>query len=363
MDNKPSYNRYQRQIILKGFGIAAQDKLAAAKVLMIGAGGLGCPALQYLAAAGVGHIGIVDHDVVSESNLHRQVLFSMDDVGRPKVDVAREKLTALNPDVKIETWQVNFGHQQCGELLPKFDVVLDGTDNFATRYLVNDACVIWGKPLVFGAVSQFEGQVAVFNVLMKDGRRSSNYRDLFPVPPKAGEILNCAEAGVLGVLPGIIGTMQAAEVIKLVTEIGQPLINKLLTYNALSQESMTLHIEAGPQKIPQTVEEFVSTDYEVLCGNKIPGSPELKFADIIGRDDLVKVDVRELHEQPRITEFTCLSIPLKELEWNLDDLEGKKVVFICQSGKRSMQAVQVLKSYAPDAEVYYLSGGVNAFKS
>jgi sulfur-carrier protein adenylyltransferase/sulfurtransferase len=363
MDSKPSYNRYQRQIILKGFGIVAQDKLAAAKVLVIGAGGLGCPALQYLAAAGVGHIGIVDHDVVSESNLHRQVLFNVEDVGRPKVDVAREKLTALNPDVKIEIWQVNFGHQQCVELLPKFDIILDGTDNFATRYLVNDACVLWGKPLVFGAVSQFEGQVAVFNVLMEDGNRSSNYRDLFPVPPKAGEILNCAEAGVLGVLPGIIGTMQAVEVIKLVTGVGESLVNKLLTYNALTQDVFTMQMNASVQQVPVTEAEFMSTDYEVLCGNRIPGSPELKFADIIGRDDLVKVDVRELHEQPRITEFSCLSIPLKELEWNLDDLEGKKVVFICQSGKRSMQAVQVLKSYAPDAEVYYLSGGVNSFKS
>jgi adenylyltransferase/sulfurtransferase len=332
-------------------------------VLVIGAGGLGCPALQYLAAAGVGHIGVVDHDVVSESNLHRQVLFSMEDVGKPKVDVAREKLNALNPDIKIETWQVNFGHEQCAELLPKFDIVLDGTDNFATRYLVNDACALWGRPLVFGAVSQFEGQVAVFNVLMEDGSRSANYRDLFPVPPKAGEILNCAEAGVLGVLPGIIGTMQAAEVIKLVTGMGQPLINKLLTYNALTQDFFTLQLDASGQHVPGSIDVFMNTDYEVLCGNRIPGSPEMKYADIINRDDLVKVDVRELNEQPRITEFTCLSIPLKELEWNLDDLQGKKVVFICQSGKRSMQAVQVLKSYAPDAEVYYLSGGVNAFKS
>ncbi|HSF45683.1 MAG TPA: HesA/MoeB/ThiF family protein, partial [Chitinophagaceae bacterium] len=236
MNNRPSYNRYQRQIILKGFGVAAQDKLAAAKVLVIGAGGLGCPALQYLVAAGLGHIGIVDHDIVSESNLHRQVLFNMEDVGRAKVEVASEKLSALNPDIKLETWKVNFAHQQCVDLLSQFDIVLDGTDNFATRYLVNDACVLWKKPLVFGAVSQFEGQVAVFNVLRQDGSRSSNYRDLFPVPPKAGEILNCAEAGVLGVLPGIIGTMQAAEVIKLVTELGEPLIDKLLTYNALTQD-------------------------------------------------------------------------------------------------------------------------------
>jgi molybdopterin/thiamine biosynthesis adenylyltransferase/rhodanese-related sulfurtransferase len=364
MDNRIPYERYQRQLILKGFGIASQDKLAAAKVLVIGAGGLGCPALQYLAAAGVGHIGIVDNDVVSISNLHRQVLFNTEDVGRPKVEVAKEKLLKLNPDITIQTWQVHFGHQQCAELLPLFDVVIDGTDNFASRYLINEACVLWDKPLIFGAVSQFEGQVAVFNAVRPDGTRSVNYRDLFPLPPKAGEVLSCAEAGVLGVLPGIIGTMQAAELIKLVTGIGVPLTDRVLTYNALNQDIFTLQLEANPEAkkhLPASRNEFMNTDYEVLCGNAIPGIPGISYSELTRREDLLKVDVRDLHEQPRITAFSCLTIPLKELEWNLDDLEGKKIVFFCQTGKRSMQAVQIYKGYNPDAEVYYLNGGVNSF--
>jgi molybdopterin/thiamine biosynthesis adenylyltransferase/rhodanese-related sulfurtransferase len=365
MDPEIPYERYQRQLILKGFGAAAQDKLAAAKVLIIGAGGLGCPALQYLVAAGVGHIGIVDDDVVSITNLHRQVMFDTEDVGRAKVDVAKEKLIKLNPDISIQTLQVHFGHQQCAELLPLYDIVVDGTDNFASRYLINDACVLWGKPLVFGAVSQFEGQVAVFNAIKPDGSRSTNYRDLFPLPPKAGEVLNCSEAGVLGILPGVIGTMQAAETIKMITGIGELLTDRMLTYNALSQDIFTMQLALNTdaiQHLPASVSDFMNTDYEVLCGNAVPGLPEISYSELSRREDLVKVDVRDLHELPRITSISCMTIPLKELEWNLDDLEGKKVVFICQSGKRSMQAVQIYKSFNPDAEVYFLSGGVNSFE-
>jgi sulfur-carrier protein adenylyltransferase/sulfurtransferase len=363
--NKP-YERYQRQLILKGFGKEGQDKLAAAKVLVIGVGGLGCPALQYMVAAGVGYIGIVDHDVISISNLHRQILFNTEDVGRAKVDVAKESLLKLNPEVSIQTWQVHFGHQQCDELLPLFDIVLDGTDNFASRYLINDACVLWGKPLIFGAVSQFEGQVAVFNAVKADGSFSTNYRDLFPVPPKSGEVLNCAEAGVLGILPGIIGTMQAAEVIKMITGIGELLLDQVLTYSALSQEIFSLHLERNSETVnylPASIADFIKTDYEILCSNAIPGIQEISYNELIKREDFLKVDVRDLHELPRITSFSCLTIPLRELEWNLDDLEGKKLVFICQTGKRSMQAVQIYKGYYPGAEVYYLNGGVIAIEN
>jgi adenylyltransferase/sulfurtransferase len=363
MSSDNTYDRYQRQLILKGFGKEAQNKLAAARVLVIGAGGLGCPVLQYLVAAGVGHIGIVDNDVVGITNLHRQVLYDQDDLGHPKVEVAKKKLTRLNPDVYIQTWQLHFGQQQCAELLPSYHIVVDGTDNFASRYLINDACVLWARPLIFGAVSQFEGQVAVFNSLKKDGTRSVNYRDLFPLPPAAGEVLNCAEAGVLGVLPGVIGTMQAAEVLKLITGMGEPLADRLLTYNALTQDVYTMQLETNPaaeQHMPVSVDSFMKMDYEVLCGNKLPGIGEISYKELTERNDLLKIDVRELHEQPRITEFSCLTIPLKELEWNLDELEGKKLVFICQSGKRSMQAVQIYRSYDPDAEVYYLTGGVNS---
>jgi adenylyltransferase/sulfurtransferase len=231
------YERYQRQIILKGFGEEGQQKLLQAKVLVIGAGGLGCPALQYLAAAGVGTIGIVDDDVISLSNLHRQVLYTPDDIDHPKVEVAASKLRQLNPDVNIYPYRIRLEKSNAFEIIRQYDLLIDGTDNFASRYMINDACFLLNKPLIYGAVSQYEGEVAVFSPhFLMGSTRGVNYRDLFPNPPKDGEVLNCAEAGVLGVLPGIIGTMQAAEAIKLITGIGTPLMNKLLTYNVLSQE-------------------------------------------------------------------------------------------------------------------------------
>ena len=233
MNEEIQYERYQRQLILKGFGVEAQSKLKAARVLVIGAGGLGCPIMQYLVAAGVGHIGIADHDTVSVSNLHRQILFGQEDVGRPKVEVVKLKMNVLNQDAVIETWQEKWTPSLCLAQFPLFDIIVDATDNFASRYMINDACVLLGKPLVFGAVSQFEGQVAVFNHVLENGNHSVNYRDLFPEPPASGEVLNCAEGGVLGVLPGMIGAMQATEVIKLITGLGKPLVNRLWNYNAL----------------------------------------------------------------------------------------------------------------------------------
>jgi len=229
MDKEKLYERYQRQIILPDFGQEGQQKLLKAKILVIGAGGLGCPVLQYLAAAGVGTIGIVDDDVVAINNLHRQVLYSADDLGLSKAKRAAQILDQLNPGIRIIPYSERLTAQNALILFDEFDTIIDCTDNFSTRYMINDACVLMNKPLVYGAISRFEGQVAVFNFMRNGSDEAVNYRDLFPNPPREDEVLNCAEAGVLGPLAGIIGTMMANETIKLITGIGEPLANQLLT--------------------------------------------------------------------------------------------------------------------------------------
>src|ERR1051326_6363377 len=221
MDNTESYERYQRQVILPGFGEGGQQKLREARVLVIGAGGLGCPVLQYLTAAGIGTVGIVDDDVVALNNLQRQVLYGVKDIGLSKAETAANILQQLNPGIEIIPYNERLTVQNALVLLDDFDIVIDGTDNFATRYMINDACVLLKKPLVYGAVSQFEGQVSIFRNQSHD---DVNYRDIFPDPPKESEILNCAEGGVLGTMTGIIGTMMANETIKLIAGIGEPLV-------------------------------------------------------------------------------------------------------------------------------------------
>jgi adenylyltransferase/sulfurtransferase len=370
MERKMQYDRYQRQLILKGFGAEAQHKLRDAKVLVIGAGGLGCPLLQYLVAAGVGHIGLADHDVVSVSNLHRQILFGMEDVGQAKVDVAKKKMASLNPEVNIKTWREKWNQQLCIEHFPDYDIIVDATDNFASRYMINDACVLFGKPLVFGAVSQFDGQVACFNYQQENGDFSVNYRDLFPDPPANGEVLNCAEGGVLGVLPGIIGSMQAAEVIKWITGLGKPLANRLWNYNALTQEVFMLQLSDNPQgksKLPQSVDAFSKMDYEWLCG--IP-QMAIKELDILEWKENhlggLFVDIREPHEQPKLDGLSgalglsLVNMPLSQLESNLHTLTGNHIVFVCQAGRRSLQAASILMKQNSAIEVYSLKGGVNA---
>jgi molybdopterin/thiamine biosynthesis adenylyltransferase/rhodanese-related sulfurtransferase len=369
MKDNIQYERYQRQLILKGFGEAAQQKLNEARVLVIGAGGLGCPILQYLVAAGVGHIGIADHDKVSLSNLHRQILFGTEDVGKYKVDVVQEKMHALNSDVDIKTWNKKWSHQDCADHFPDYDVIVDATDNFASRYMINDAAVLMGKPLVFGAVSQYEGQVAVFNLEMKDGSRSVNYRDLFPEPPKNSEVLNCSEGGVLGVLPGIIGSMQATEVIKLISGLGEPLVDKLWNYQLLTQHVFVLALTkhtAAADRIPKNIGEFLGTDYEWLCEFPQVGIKELDvhqwkqnhLADLL-------VDIREPHEQPRLTEMAevlglnFLELPLSEFESKIPQLPYENIVLVCQAGRRSLQAASVLLNLKPEVNVQSLKGGVN----
>lgn len=355
--------RYQRQLILKDFGIAGQQKLYAAKVLVIGAGGLGCPILQYLAAAGVGTLGIVDHDVVELSNLHRQILYSVADVGRLKADCAAEKLRNFNPDINIIPYPLQLNNQNAPLILSKFDVIIDGSDNFPTRYMVNDACVLLNLPLIYGALSDSEGQVAVFNVSDAEGIKV-NYRDIFPNPPQPGEVLNCSEAGVLGVLPGIIGTMQAAEAIKLISGVGETLINQMLIYNLYNHQTYKIKLNAGqaPNMMPPDIDAFLATDYNWFCGIKKTRAAikEISAAEFwnISKEDLTVIDVREAEEMPKATGFAHLQIPLSSIRNQIPAVDGAKIVLFCHSGVRSVIAGELLMESYPEKEFYSLRGGI-----
>lgn len=361
------YERYQRQVLLPGFGEEGQQKLLQASVVVIGAGGLGCPALQYLAAAGIGRIGIVDDDVVSLHNLHRQVLFTTGDIGQPKAEVAARQLRKMNPEVQICTHGFRLTNQNALSILQNYDLVLDATDNFATRYIINDACVLLNKPLIYGAISQFEGQVAVFNVY-QDGQ-TVNYRDLFPEPPAPGSVLNCAEAGVLGVLPGIIGTLQATEVIKLLTGLGKPLINQLFTYNALSLESFVFDLSAKEETaslLPASITAFEQLDYEWLCEEPSFGISEIdaaEFDSIRSKNNTAVIDVREEGEQPQVTEFKHRKLPLSFLKETIPAIEEDTVVLFCQSGKRSKEAAKLLSANFGNTKKFFsLEGGITNWK-
>jgi len=368
MKKEISYERYQRQMILPGFGEEAQQRLYDARILVIGAGGLGCPALQYLAAAGVGTIGIADGDIVSLHNLHRQVLFQTADIGKNKALIAAAHLENLNPEITIQVFSEHVRNTNLLEILPAFDIVVDGTDNFTTRYMINDACVLKKKVLVHGAVSRFEGQVAVFNAPLENGKRSSNYRDLFPEPPKENEVLNCADAGVIGVLPGIIGSMQVAEVIKLITGLGEPLINQLLSFNVLSNEVYKLNItgkQPAQSLIPETEEAFTKTDYAWLCSaaSQVAEIDASTFNTLIQQGNIDIVDVREWHETPEVNEFQHLRIPLSAIKTTAAQLKNDTVVVFCQSGKRSQLAAKLLaEELGQKKRILSLQGGIIEWK-
>jgi molybdopterin/thiamine biosynthesis adenylyltransferase/rhodanese-related sulfurtransferase len=360
MSEANSYERYSRQIILPGFGKEGQQKLLAAKVFVVGAGGLGCPVLQYLAATGVGSIGIADDDLVALNNLHRQILYSVKDIGLSKAERAADILRQLNAEITITPYNKKITTQNALALFEPFDIIIDGTDNFAARYLINDACVLLKKPLVYGAISQFEGQVAVFK---NENERDVSYRDLFPNPPKDGEVANCAEAGVLGVLPGIIGTMMANETIKMITGIGTSLANQLLTYNASTNEvyQFSLPGRTTDSHSPKTKAEFLTTDYEWLCSS--PATDEEidadTFRDLIEKGDVDVIDVREPHELPKANEFSNIKIPLSQLPRNYIEIRSHSVVTFCQTGSRSLQAVKILKGiFGTEKKVYSLRGGI-----
>jgi adenylyltransferase/sulfurtransferase len=366
MNVNDRYDRYQRQMLLRELGPGGQDKLLSAKVLVVGAGGLGCPALQYLAAAGIGTLGIVDDDTVSISNLHRQVLYGSDDVGLPKADLAAASLSRLNPGIDIIPFRFRLTVENAFDLFRRFDIILDGTDNFATRYLVNDACVLLQKPLIYGAISQFEGQVSVF---ANKNQNDANYRDLFPDPPNEDEVLNCAEAGVLGVLPGIIGTMQANEAIKLITGMGISLANRLLTFNALDNSFYELQVSAGQNSkalIPADEIAFRQMNYQWLCSTQ-PCTFEIdedEFDVLREQTDAIVVDVRELHESPAVEEFEHRRIPMAQLPSAAAELNTETIILFCQSGKRSKQAVEILTGLlGRSKKIYSLKGGIVNWKN
>jgi len=363
MKNEISYERYHRQLILKDFGETSQQKLLDAKVLVIGAGGLGCPALQYLASAGVGTIGIVDDDVVAISNLHRQILFTVDDIGELKAERAVAHLQKLNPEIRIHSYNFRLTPSNVIEVLSSYDVILDGSDNFATRYLVNDSCVLLKKPLIYGAVNQYEGQVAIFNCETSEGHVSTNYRDLFPEPPMQGEVLNCEEAGVLGIVPGMIGTMMASETIKLITGIGEPLVDRMLTFNARSNQFY--EIELTPKKtsrelIPVDLQSVKHMNYEWLCYT--PHALEITneaFDELLQKENVTVVDVREFDEMPQLDQFSHLSIPVSQLPDSSAELKADTIVLFCQTGKRSLLAAQQLSElYGDKKKVFSLKGGI-----
>lgn len=361
--SKEELERYNRHIIIPDFGIEAQQKLKAARVLVIGSGGLGSPLLLYLAAAGVGTIGIVDFDTVDQSNLQRQVLFGISEVGKPKVDAAKARLESLNPFIQINTYNTQLTSLNALELIQQYDVVADGTDNFPTRYLVNDASVIAGKPNIYASIFQFEGQVSVFNYKDKNGKLGPNYRDLYPTPPPPGLVPNCSDSGVLGVLPGIIGSLQASEVIKVITGVGEPLSGRFFVFDALSFETRILKIS----KRTETPEIKELIDYEQFCGVK---AVERKIKEITVEEfkewqnkgeDLQVIDVREPAEYDEVN-INALLVPLATVSSRSHEIErNKKVIVHCKLGGRSAKAIRELEEKFGFQNLYNLKGGITAY--
>ena len=366
--------RYARHLILPGVGVDGQKKLKAARVLAVGAGGLGSPLALYLAAAGVGTIGLVDFDVVDETNLHRQVLFGTADVGRSKVAAAADRLRDINPNVKVERLDGRLTSENALRIVRGFDVVADGTDNFPTRYLVNDACVLEGKPNAYASVFRFEGQVSVFWA-----EKGPCYRCLYAEPPPPGLVPSCAEGGVLGILPGLLGVMQATEVLKLVLGAGEPLIGRLILVDALAMRFRELKVRKNPACIVcgpnPTVRGLI--DYEAFCGTPAPDTrpPLVSSPAMFGRvpevtveelkamrergEAFVLVDVREQHEWAISDLPDSIKIPLGTLPRSLEKLsKDDRIVVYCRTGGRSGNAVQFLQQ-AGYAKAENLAGGIN----
>jgi molybdopterin/thiamine biosynthesis adenylyltransferase/rhodanese-related sulfurtransferase len=364
--SKAELERYSRHLILPDFNLEGQLKLKNARVLVVGTGGLGSPLLLYLTAAGVGKIGIVDFDIVDESNLQRQVLFNMADIGKPKVEAAKVRLEALNPHVEFELFNTQLTSDNALDVISNYDVVADGTDNFPTRYLVNDACVLLGKPNVYASIYRFEGQVSVFNHTNKTGEIGPNYRDLFPSPPPPGLVPSCAEGGVIGVLPGILGSLQANEVIKVIAGIGDPLVGRLFLIDALSFETRTLKLQKRKDGVK--IEQLI--DYEQFCGLKLEEDlAKVKELSVQEFDSLQNsgepyqlIDVREIFEHQIDKIDGGEHIPLGQISTAVEQFKtDRSVIFYCRVGERSAQAIRELEEKFGFTNLYNLKGGIRAW--
>ena len=366
--NEGEVEQYRRHLSLQDFGLESQIKLKNSSVLVIGAGGLGCPVLQYLVAAGVGKIGIVDNDVIESSNLQRQILFDHDDIGSPKAKVAAAKLTRLNPFIKINPIIERLKKENAEFLFCGYDLIVDGTDNFSSRYLINDACILFEKPLIHGSIHLFEGMVSVFNF-----QGGPTYRCLFPEQPDSSSIPSCAEAGVLGVLPGIIGCMQAMEAIKVITGRGQPLSGKILSYNSLSNGTRIINLQALPQsreikELPDSCEPSCSDSSQKICLNKkIVEISEDELREMMAKKkDLQILDVREDWERVQSRIDPSLhqplgtlvnSVPVSPLDCLIPE---KEVVVYCKAGVRSRMACEALQSIGFN-HLFNLSPGMDGW--
>jgi sulfur-carrier protein adenylyltransferase/sulfurtransferase len=359
--------RYSRHLNLPNFNLSGQKKLKDARVLVVGTGGLGAPMLQYLAASGVGTLGVVDFDVIDKSNLQRQVLFTTEDVGKLKTTVARERILAMNPHINVEVHNTQLNAKNALQIIENYDIVADGTDNFPTRYLVNDACVLSGKPNVYASIFQFEGQVSVFNLLNENGERGPNYRDIFPTPPPPGMVPSCAEGGVLGVLPGIIGSLQALEVLKLILKEGAPLSGELFVMDTLTFTVRKLKIRKDSSN-PLSGEKPTQTeliDYEEFCGLKSEDQsvPEITIEAFRALEpaSYQLIDVREPYEY-EAGNMNGVLIPLGQLAEQINRIDTSRTVVIhCKSGARSAKAVKELAKLKPNARIYNLKGGIQAW--
>lgn len=361
--------RYSRHLLLREVGVKGQKKLKAAKVLIVGLGGLGAPLAQYLAAAGVGTIGLVDFDEVEASNLQRQVIHGSRDLGRPKVASAKDSIRAINPLVKVETYNLLLTKENALDIIGEYDIVADATDNYKARYLINDACVLLGKPDVFGAMYQFEGQASVYYA--KEG---PCYRCIYQTPPPPGLVPSCAEGGVVGVLPGIIGTIQANEIIKLIVGGGHPLMGRLLTLDAWRMKFRELKLEKDPDcpicgKNP-SITELEEYDYEEFCGLKKQEEEEPVEAieakvlkkRLDAGEKITIIDVREPHERAIVKFPDAKVIPIGQLARRQNELNPDiDTVFICKEGKRSILAINTLREAGYKGKMYNLKDGINTW--
>lgn len=342
-----SFERYQCQMALPGFGIASQELLQSARILIVGMGGLGCPSAQYLASSGVGTIGIADDDIVSLSNLHRQILYTPDDIGNYKVDIAAQKLQQQNPSVSVIPYRLRITSSNVMDLISEFDLIIEGTDNFETKCLLNDACVLAGKPLVYGAIYQHEGQVSIWNVLQKDGSYSPHYRDVFPNAEES-QVPNCREGGVIPTLAGITGCMQANEAIKYITRSEDTLAGKLWMMNVMSGKTQIIKLKKTSVQVtelPQTIQ---------VIGLE-------QFLQEKSNFEIIDVCTEEEHQKFNIG---GKNIPLNRLQDHIPLISSasKPVIFYCQSGRRSMEAARTIKKVFPEKELFSLKNGISGIQ-